>query len=207
MGPIGSFVALPRPPVPRAALVQARRALESEAWADRVRWVPDANLHVTLQFLGDVPRERIETIRAAIAAVCSDTPPVHTKLVHVSAFPSATRARVIVAELAEAAEAASGVPALAAKLGLALTPLGHAPEARRFRPHVTLGRVRRPPLRGARVARTLEPLSVEIGEVVLFRSTPGAASPKYEPLAVLPLSGGAARLATQKSSEKPTSSR
>jgi RNA 2',3'-cyclic 3'-phosphodiesterase len=70
-----------------------------------------------------------------------------------------------------------------------LVALGvHAGEARAFRPHVTVARVRR----GARVPRRLPggppPLGFDGAALTLYRSRPGSGGARYEALAraVLP---------------------
>jgi 2'-5' RNA ligase len=163
---IRAFVALSLGSRALGELSRARKALEAEAWADKVRWVPDENLHLTLQFLGDLASDRVPAIAAAVRDAAAGAPEIVCCLTAVSAFPSASRVRVIVAELSEA----PGLESLSRRLGEALAPLGFEPEKRPFRPHITLGRVRRPPLRGIRVAAPLAPVPLEAHELVLFRS-------------------------------------
>ena len=57
------------------------------------------------------------------------------------------------------------------------------PEARPFRPHVTVARLRRGATPPRAVAAAPEPLAFAGGPVVLFRSHPGRGGARYEPLA------------------------
>jgi 2'-5' RNA ligase len=113
-------------------------------------------------------------------------------------FPSGTRPRVVWADVVAGV---APLAALAADVQQALVPLGYVPEARPFRAHLTLGRVRSP--RGVRalvdaVAAAGAPDfgAWTAGEVVLYRSHLHPKGARYEPLArprlaaVAPHSGG-----------------
>jgi 2'-5' RNA ligase len=181
-----SFVALPLPPDVLEALGAVCAALREQPWQDRVRWVPEANLHVTLQFLGSLDPDRRPGVEAAIDALARESRPFDCRVRELRAFPSRGRARVLVAALADD----EALRSLAEGLGAALAQQGFAPEARRFRPHVTLGRVRRPPLREAGAAlRTLDfaPVDFTARELVLFASELHTDGARYTPLARFPL--------------------
>ncbi len=158
-------------------------AFQDEPWSNRVRWVPAENLHVTLRFLGDVSPERIDGLVDRVRAVATETDPFSCTLDEVGAFPKPTRARVLIARISPAAALVD----LAARVEAAVVAAGLAPEPRRFRPHVTLGRVRRPPLRVVTPAASLAPIRVAAAEVVLFQSDLGAGGAHYTPLARLPI--------------------
>jgi 2'-5' RNA ligase len=74
----------------------------------------------------------------------------------------------------------------------AFTPLGYAPEGRRFSPHLTLGRVRSPQGR-LELSRSLTGLMMpeqppfQVEEVILFRSNLSPQGATYLPLKVIPL--------------------
>ncbi len=167
--PVRCFIALALPADVEAVLARARETLMSEPWADLVRWVPDENLHVTLHFLGELPVERLAGVAPLLRETAQDLSPPACSLDRVTAFPSPTRARVVVTELRET-DPAHPLQHGVARLGDALAALGIPGERRRFRPHVTLGRVRRPPLRGARVELALTETRFTFRELVLLRS-------------------------------------
>lgn len=99
----------------------------------------DQPSHLTLQFLGDVPDDRVGAVRDALATVATGSAPFAVSLEGIGAFPGASRPRVVFVGVAR------GGPALVELAGAvhgALAPLGFAPEARPFVPHATLVRVR-----------------------------------------------------------------
>ena len=63
--------------------------------ADLVRWTPVDRLHVTLQFLGAVPEERVPSIRAAMEAAAADSRPLALQVIGAGGFPGAGRPRVV----------------------------------------------------------------------------------------------------------------
>jgi len=185
------FVALDPPdPVRRrlAALGVDLRRTAGRA-ADEVRWVPPENVHLTLQFLGAVPEERVAAVEAALRAAAAEAHPLSLEVKGAGGFPNARRPRVVWAGLAGDVAA---LEALVLGLGRRLAPLGFAPEERPFSPHLTLGRARDG--RGATglaggLARAAEASGApwRAAEVVLVESHLSPKGPRYEIVARAPL--------------------
>ena len=172
---IRSFVALLLPDDLRdriAATIDDLRPL-----ATPVAWVPPANLHVTLQFLGRQPEERLEEAVAALEEVGSRSAPIDLALHGIGAFPGLERPRILWIGVAEGALRAR---ALQAQVADALAGRGFPREERAWHPHLTIGRVfderrwRReagPPLRGA-IAKAAATRfgALRVTELALMRS-------------------------------------
>jgi 2'-5' RNA ligase len=95
-------------------------------------------VHVTLQFLGDVPSSMVGQIGSAIQGACAGAKPLHVALNGIGAFPNLARPRVLWIGL----EGDIGkLSSLAAGIAERLKPLGYKPD-KPFQPHITLGRVR-----------------------------------------------------------------
>lgn len=122
----------------QVAAVQARlRELDR---GRQVRWVEASGIHLTLQFLGEAPDARVGDLQSALAvAVAGHLQAPRLGLGRPGAFPNWRRPRVLWVGLQESGSALSP---LHAAVGSALAPLGWAPEARAFQPHLTVGRVR-----------------------------------------------------------------
>ncbi|HEY6105327.1 MAG TPA: RNA 2',3'-cyclic phosphodiesterase [Anaeromyxobacteraceae bacterium] len=188
------FVALdpPEPVRRRIAAMQAELRRAAGRHADGVRWVAPEDAHLTLQFLGAVPEERLEALRGALAATAGEARPLALELKGAGGFPSARRPRVVWAGVGGEVEALAG---LAAGLGRRLAPLGFPPEERPLTPHLTLGRAREG--RGAtglggalaQVA-SLEGAPWRAEALVLYRSHLSPAGASYQPLDRFPLGQG-----------------
>jgi 2'-5' RNA ligase len=187
------FVALDPPePVRRriAATVAALRRSAGHA-AEEVRWTSAETLHLTVQFLGAVPEERIAELDAAVREVAAASHPLQLELRGAGGFPNARRPRIV--WLGIGGEVAP-LAALAEALGRRLTPLGFPPDARSFSPHLTVGRARdgrgAAGLGGALAEAALgDGLAWRAAELVLFEShlEPGGA--RHEALLRAPLGG------------------
>jgi RNA 2',3'-cyclic 3'-phosphodiesterase len=171
----------------KAALGALAHELRARPDGAAVRWVRRESYHVTLRFLGNVASELVPELVAAVQRELAGTPAFDVAFGPPHAFPSAREPRVVVvAALPEAPLAA-----LAARLEAAVVAAGLPAETRRFRAHLTLGRVR---------SRRLPPLDAPapgaaaraVREVVLFRSDLGRDGSRYTPLARLPLASAAA---------------
>ena len=129
------FVALELTPEVHAAvraLVERLRRAEAD-----VHWVQREGMHLTLKFIGEVPAEKLEPIRKALADVTSESA-VQLRFHGLGYFPNPRRPRVIWIGV----EASANLAPLAARLEAALAPLGIAAEKRAYVPHLTLGRFR-----------------------------------------------------------------
>jgi 2'-5' RNA ligase len=186
------FVAVDLPDPVRDAVRRAQGALRAAAPDADVRWTGAAQLHVTLAFLGEIDPARAAAATDALRAVAGGRAAFPLRAAGLGAFPTARRPRVVWAGIDDPA---GGLRALAADVAAALAPLGLAPEARPFRGHVTLARVRSPrgtaPLVRALGAATAPAFGAwSVAAVVLYRSHLHPQGARYEPLAALPLGGG-----------------
>ncbi len=168
-------------------LIQSLRG----AGAD-VKWVAPENLHLTLKFLGDVPNERLAEVCRAVEQAAGAQAPFVLELRGAGAFPNAARPRVIWLGTGEGTEPSIS---LAEAVEQALEGLGFRREARRFHPHLTLGRMRRSGPGVSALARLLKEHAefdagrAEINQTVVFSSQLTRSGPVYEPLAHARLGG------------------
>ncbi len=185
------FVALEPPEPVRRRLVAAQGELRRAAGrhAEEVRWVAPDRLHLTLQFLGSVPEERLEAVRDVVRGAAGSSRPLRLEVRGAGGFPSARRPRAVWGGVTGDLD---GLQALVVDLGRALGPLGFPAGGRAFTPHFTFGRSRDG--RGAAgmggaiaAAAEAEPISWRADELVLFRSHLGPGGSRYEALLRAPL--------------------
>jgi len=134
------FVALELPAAAVSALAEVRAAADPAVW----RPVADAALHLTLAFLGPRPEEAVARCAAVLAAAAGPAPAL--ALGGAILLPP-RRARVLAVEVADVAGELAPLQRRVSE-GLAGEGL-FVPEARAFRPHVTVARLRA----GARAPR------------------------------------------------------
>ena len=151
-----------------------------EAAGADVKWAEPSNLHWTLHFFGETPRERVPGIEAVMKAAAGGSAPFELELGEAGAFPSKRAPRVLWLGLGSGEDA---LGALATDLRKRLADKGFEVEARPFRAHLTLGRVRGLK-RVQALGRALEDVRVRAsmrGErLELVRSWLGPTGPRYE---------------------------
>lgn len=173
------FVALDLPAAARSALARFR-----DAAADPAVWraLPESSFHVTLAFLGNRPEEQVEQIVAVLRALAPRAAPELALGAGLLLPPR--RARVLTVALEDPG---GKLGSLQAELGAALAEAAlYEPEARPFRPHVTVARLRA----GERAPLALElspgPLAFTGGAVTLYSSRLGRGGAVYEPIFAAP---------------------
>jgi 2'-5' RNA ligase len=181
-----AFFAWALPEAARAEIADQARALRTRPKGDAVRWVRSEGYHVTLRFLGNVARPLVPELVEGAQQELQDAKPFVVRLGPPQAFPSARRPRVIVLAL----EPEAALAALAERIESAVVRCGLRPEKRRFRAHVTLGRLRNQKLPELGLP-AFGPGSLAVNEVVLFQSDLGRDGSRYTPLAHLPLAAAA----------------
>ncbi len=154
---------------------------------DGIRWVPRANLHITLKFLGPaVDSHRLERLSAGLHQLAARTAPFEVAAVGVGAFPDLERPRTIWVGLHSVESGA--LAALAARLETVAADYGFEREKRRWSGHLTIGRVGDQPIAGKTrqalyAARDREFGLSRIESITLYQSHLGPDGSSYEALA------------------------
>jgi 2'-5' RNA ligase len=193
---IRAFVALDLDTLSLRRVARLSDRLRMASGAPSATWAPTGNLHVTLQFLGDVLESSVAAIADAIAPFAVGKPAPAASALRLTAFPSTEEARVVVVELVDPG---GEVAALAKTVAKATAKYQSAPESagskssdsstrkkeHAFRPHVTIAH-----LRLAYDARKwMRPELADIAgdcratSMTLYESQPGAEAPTYVPRA------------------------
>jgi len=157
-----SFIALELPTEAKSAAAKIMAELKPSG--ANVKWVKPQGLHLTLKFLGEVDPKRLPALCQALARACAGRPPLGLGLAGVGAFPGPARPQVVwlgvTGQVPELGELASAVEK-------EMEGLGFAPENRPFRPHLTLGRLRRG--RDKRARPDTAGLSQALASLVAFK--------------------------------------
>jgi 2'-5' RNA ligase len=109
------------------------------------RWVDDDQLHLTLRFVGDVDGAQLRDLLSALRRVSAAS--FELRLGSAGFFPPRGPQRVLWIGVDKSAP----LDALQRSVSRAVTRLGHAPDRKKWAPHVTLARLEgAPPNRVAR---------------------------------------------------------
>lgn len=167
-----------------------RRSVASlAAGIEGARWTAPENLHVTLRFVGEVPEDRIGDLVGALGGVRA--PALRVALRGTGYFGAGRRIRSVWVGVERTAE----IVALRDRVERAVVGCGHGPGGGRFTPHVTVGRLRRPPRDHVRAwlesTAAFSAPPFECGGFALYESRLGRSGPAYRPLAGFGLAGGA----------------
>jgi 2'-5' RNA ligase len=132
-----TFIAVKIPATPSLADV----VQELGRMGASVRPVATDNLHLTLKFLGDTPQSRIAEVVEVVSRAAGAANEFDLRLVGLGAFPHAQRPDVIWSGI----DAPDVLRTLAEAFESELGSLGFRREAREFKPHLTLARVKAKP--------------------------------------------------------------
>ena len=102
-----------------------------------VKWVDPKVVHITLKFLGDISPAQIDPIFEVTKDV--GFKPFNIHILNIGCFPNMNKPRVVWLGIKEGKEE---LEALYSQLNIKLKPLGFRPETRRFRAHITIGRIK-----------------------------------------------------------------
>ena len=163
--------------------IDRRKAPFSDA-GFRIAWVPAANLHLTLKFLGSVADELVEGVTGACKRVAARHLPFEARAVGLGAFPSLERANVLWIGV----EAPPALATLQREVDAAMVEIGFEKEERAFHPHVTVGRIKES--RGSAADLWKGDVNAGgslIGEIVVYESRTRSAGAEYVARARVPI--------------------
>ncbi len=190
---IRAFVAVRLPEALRRRLAELQKNLKSVL--PDVRWVPPENIHLTLKFLGNTGPEALPSFEEALSAVAASRVPFEAAVEGIGVFPERRRPRVIWAGITAGQEE---IRSLAGAVEQETARLGIARENRRFHPHLTIGRFRKPAggigeIPGIDLQEPLGSFPVDV--IGLFQSDLRPDGARYRLLGRYPLAGGSGRRA------------
>jgi 2'-5' RNA ligase len=134
---VRAFLAFEIPDRVKSDLTTSREIVRAEL--PRARWVRPEGQHLTLKFLGEVPRSTLDALAHDLAPRIGSVPAVTVELHGSGFFPSPRRPRV-----AWVGGRAEGVDAVVVAIEEVAADHGFDRERRRWSPHVTQARLNRP---------------------------------------------------------------
>lgn len=175
--------------------IQEQTRVNLGAAAGLVRWTRPEGIHITVQFLGEMPDTQIARIQGALKQAAASAAPFRLEVGGLGAFPNMRRPRVLWLGLSGDTDAAL---LLGEKVQSSLAALGYKAD-KPFSPHMTLGRIREGTRQEelAPLTRVLSltdniittPASFSVGALSLMQSTLQTGGSVYNRLAHLPLEG------------------
>jgi 2'-5' RNA ligase len=134
---IRTFIALDLDEAILDALGEVRAKLDDPS--AKIRWTGRSNIHVTMQFLGDVEEGMTSEVCERAGRTARQVQPFDFEIRGVVCVPSAGQIRMVWANVLDpTGEMLKLHDALASEL----KALGFEPEKRRFKPHLTLARIK-----------------------------------------------------------------
>jgi len=155
-----------------------------------IKWVLPSQAHITLHFFGKTTQEEIETIDQIVTPRAAKYAPLKFSLEDIGFFPNEERPRIIWIGITGDMVL---LKALRREIEHALGHAGFMLEDRAFKPHVTIGRIKKETKAGfidghkpdVSVPKT-ESRSVD--KIVLYQSILSQEGPRYDPLKTFHLS-------------------
>jgi 2'-5' RNA ligase len=149
------------------------------------RWVPAANLHITLWFLGEVGESCLQSTLSAVDSAFHEGA-FDLEISGLGAFPSTGLPRVFWLGVTAGADS---LARLHAELTARLEPLGFEPERRLYSAHLTIARVKEiargmssREIRATLQSRPAQAGRCRVAAVTLFRSHVSSKGATYEAL-------------------------
>lgn len=174
------FCAIELPEPVRNLVLRHIARLQEAVPEARASWARDANLHLTLKFLGEIPKNSVADLSQAVSLAVRDVPPFSIRLNYSGAFPNHGQPRVLWLGINDLS---GRLVELHARLENAAEKAGFAKDARRFRPHLTIARLRHPDNARALSAVHQEmgfaPVDIAVEELVVIRSELSSEGSKY----------------------------
>ncbi|MBU2498127.1 MAG: RNA 2',3'-cyclic phosphodiesterase, partial [Proteobacteria bacterium] len=187
---IRSFLAFELPPVIKGIVERVSREVRTSPL--EASWVKPENIHLTIVFLGNIETEEIESVGGAVQKVCMEHRPFPLSLKPMGCFPNSRRPRVIWLGLEGDLERMSR---FRDEIQQELKPFGIKEEERPLKPHLTLGRFKKPNRMEAQLNKLMSYYAdlsspvCSLHELILFKSDLRPGGAVYTKMKSFPLAG------------------
>jgi RNA 2',3'-cyclic 3'-phosphodiesterase len=183
------FIAIELPTEVKVALTALQNDLRQARAA--VAWSRPDNLHLTINFIGEVEADQLPIITNACIDAAASVPPFSLQLNDTGVFPNVRQPKVLWVGLTGEMDKLQSLHRI---LEDNLYAAGFAKETRAYHPHLTLGRVGNPQNLEAVTAKLLmaelPALSFSVSSLVVMHSHVQSAVLTYTPLAKYQLKKG-----------------
>ena len=182
------FCAIEIPEPVRQTVLRHIASLKEAVLDAKASWSRDANLHLTLKFLGEIPQPSVADISTAASRAVAGLAPFSVRLEQTGVFPKQGQPRVLWIGISDSSEKLSE---LHARLEDESATADFVKDSRPFHPHLTVARLRQP-----RHARTLaathrelefETAEIVVAELLVIRSELSSEGSKYTVVSRHPL--------------------
>jgi len=175
------FVAIELDENVRAALSRSQHALKP--LCPDVRWVAPPLLHLTIQFLGDVPDQQVPAVTEAVTRAAAEAESFTMQVARSGCFPPRGPVRIV---WVGAGDSSGRLEHCVQRIGEELFEVGYPPEDRPFSAHITVGRVKDDRSGGA-LRRAVEKHSFDereqsVTSITLMSSVLDRQGPTYAPI-------------------------
>jgi len=165
---------------PDPDFLEAFRELRQAMAGEKIKWVEEQNIHITIKFLGETDERRIPEISGLLNHLADITPVFSFRLEGLGVFGSSYNPRVVWAGINPHHELLS----LMKRVKQDFTKIGFPADRQNTVPHLTLGRIKF--LRDRTFFqktlddfKQIESLPVTIREMILYESILHSSGPEY----------------------------
>lgn len=123
---------------PEKAFFDQLHQLETQLRHEKIKWVEDNNIHITLKFFGETEESKIPEISIVLQSVADKTKSFELSLQKLGIFGSSYNPKVIWAGIHPYDELVGIMKGLQKEL----KSIGYEPDRQNLVPHLTLGRIK-----------------------------------------------------------------
>ena len=160
-----AFIAIEISDACKKNIIDVVQSLKQKKNYQTVKWTKPQNLHITLNFLGNISQEQCQRLIYLIHNAAKDFDAFSIKLPSVTLFPSQKMPRAIVIE----PQPITPVVSLALTINKLVEACDIPVEKRLFRPHLTLGKINKKPYPEKEMFN-LPNMVIDVTNIKLFRS-------------------------------------
>ncbi len=170
-------------------IVAARiSAFRNDASSSAIKWIRPDNLHLTLQFVGDVDNGQLQPVVNSVKKISEQFRKFRLSLQGVGAFPSPSKARVLWIGIHDED---SNCVKIKESLEHEFRQLGIAGDRKPVTPHLTVARIKDPraarPLIEKYLNTEFEPIDFDVAKIVTYESKLLPTGSIYSKIATLAL--------------------